>query len=177
MSLEPEILVLSVTVAEVLMTQSSARGARAATGVATPAPGLRFWPFGAKAAVILTPTLLVLLLAAWGVGRETLHFDNAPAGWVLLGVAVLSVLPLLLVVLEGLAASGGSIEVGTVKVALTSAATTHSTPIVPRNATQQQGVPLEASGSSQILEALKNSAVSDVVVDLRMGMPGGRHGS
>lgn len=148
------------------MNQSRARGTR----VATPSSGFRFWPFGAKVAVLLTPALLVLLLLAWGIGRARLHFDNAPAGWVLLGIAVLSIIPLLLVILEGVAASGGSVEVGTVKVALTSAAVSLRTPIVPSNATQQRGIPLQDSGSSQILEALKDSATSNVViVDLEDG--------
>jgi hypothetical protein len=148
------------------MSRSSARGTR----VATPGSGFRFWPFGAKVAVLLTPALLVLLLVAWGIGRDRLHFDSAPAGWVLLGIAVLSMIPLLLVVLEGIAASGGSIEVGTVKVALTSAAVSLRTPIVPSNVTQQRGQPLTDSGSAQILDVLKDSATSDIViVDLEDG--------
>jgi hypothetical protein len=154
------------------MSQSSTPGADVATGMATRGPAFRFWPYTAKVAIVLTPILLILLLAAWGMGRERLHFDEAPAGWVLLGVALLSMIPVLFVVLEGLAVSGGSIEVGTVKVAVTSTATAVSVAAhtVPSNATQQRGVPLQDSGSSQILDALKGSSAANVViVDLEDG--------
>jgi hypothetical protein len=140
--------------------------------MAAPGPASRFWPYTAKRAIVLTPVLLILLLAAWGVGRERLHFDEAPAGWVLLGVALLSIFPVLLVVLEGLAVSGGSIEVGTIKfeVASSASAVSVAAHIVPSNVTQQRGVPLQDSGSSQILDALKGSSAADVViVDLEDG--------
>ncbi len=117
---------------------------------------------------MLTPVLLVVLLVLWGIGRELLHFEDAAAGWVLLGIAVLGVLPILLVVLEGLAAGGGSIEVGKVKVALTAAASAQSLVVVPRNVTQQQNV--GDSGSEQIIDALRKArAAKVVVVDLEDG--------
>ncbi len=117
---------------------------------------------------MLTPVLLVVLLVLWGIGRELLHFEDAAAGWVLLGIAVLGVLPILLVVLEGLAAGGGSIEVGKVKVALTAAASAQSLVVVPRNVTQQQNV--GGSGSEQIIDALRKArAAKVVVVDLEDG--------
>jgi hypothetical protein len=65
------------------MSQWSARGADVATGVRTPGPASRFWPFGAKVAIVLTPVLLIFLAAAWGVGRKRLQVDDVPAGWVL----------------------------------------------------------------------------------------------
>ncbi|HEY3005403.1 MAG TPA: hypothetical protein VGJ44_23865, partial [Kribbellaceae bacterium] len=59
----------------------------------------RFWPFSTRTAVLMTPVLLLILLVLWGVGRTVLHFEKAAAGWVLLGIVILGVLPILLVVL------------------------------------------------------------------------------
>ncbi len=142
-------------------------------GTAIPPPalggGLKFWPFSPQIAVLLTPLLLIVLFIAWGVSRNPLHFGGAPAGWVLLGIVLLSLIPILLVVLEGVASSGGTIEVGAVKIAMTAAATSQRLVVVPRNA-GQSGVPLSDSGSAQILDALENSRASDVVVvDLEDG--------
>lgn len=86
-------------------------------------PTARFWPFRPPLTMFLAILVLVLLLTAWGFLRELLHFDNVEAGWVLLGIVCLSILPIVLLMLEGIGATGGTIEVGqVVKVALTAAA-------------------------------------------------------
>ena len=74
----------------------------------------------------------------------------------MLGIVLLSLIPMLLVVLEGIASSGGTVEVGAVKIAMTAAAKSQRLVVVPRNA-GQPGMPLADSGSTQILDALKNS--------------------
>jgi hypothetical protein len=134
------------------------------------------WPFGARAAILLAPFLLLLLLILWGLTRELLHFESAAAGWVLLGIAVLSLVPLLLVVLDSVTQSGGSLEVGKVKVALTAAASARSLVVLPRNVTQQSNIAgsstqsLSDSGSMQILDALRRAKASrHVVINLEEG--------
>jgi hypothetical protein len=122
----------------------------------------RFWPFGTRAAVLLVPVLLILLLVVWGVSRDPLHFDKAHAGWVLLGIVLLSVLPLLLVVLESVALSGGSIEVGKVKFALTAAATAQSLVVATRNVAP--GASISDTGSAQIIDGLRRARSARIVV-------------
>lgn len=122
----------------------------------------RFWPFGARAAVLLVPVLLILLLVVWGVSRGPLHFDEAHPGWVLLGIVLLSVLPLLLVVLESMTLSGGSIEVGKVKFALTAAATAQSLVVATRNVAP--GVNISDTGSTQIIDGLRRARSARIVV-------------
>lgn len=141
-----------------------------AGAVSSPSSIPKFWPFSAKVAVLLAPLLLVILLTAWGLSRNPLHFGAAPAGWVLLGIVVFSLIPILLLIVEGVVSSGGTIEIGAVKIAMTAAATSQTSVVVPRNAAQQPGVPLVDSGSAQILDALEKSKTSDVVViDLEDG--------
>ncbi|MGH3371619.1 MAG: hypothetical protein ACRDPR_16630, partial [Nocardioidaceae bacterium] len=138
-------------------------------------PG-RFWPFGTRLAIMMTPLLLVVLLVVWGLSRELLHFEGASAGWVLLGIVLLSLVPVLLVILDGLAQSGGSVEVGQVKLALTAAATAQNLVVLPRNVTQQENIAGSAtrsitdSSSMQILETLRRARASRVVaIDLEDG--------
>lgn len=71
----------------------SPRKPRAKTGPA-------FWPFGARAAVLLAPLLLVVLVVVWAAARTVLGLASVPAGWVLLGIVGLSLLPVLLLVLR-----------------------------------------------------------------------------
>jgi hypothetical protein len=122
----------------------------------------RFWPYTANTAVLVTPLLFVVLLVAWGVGREPAHLENAPVGWVLLGIVALSLLPVALLVLEGLAVSGGSVEVGKVKVALTAAAQAQPLVVAPPNVAP--GTHITDTGSEQIIEGLRRARSAKVVV-------------
>jgi hypothetical protein len=137
------------------------------------AAAFRYWPFAPWKAVVLTPLILLVLLIVWGVGQAqlpVLRLQEVPAGWVLLGIGILSILPVVLLTLDGFATSGGTIEVATVKIELASAATAQPGLIVPRNVTEQPGVPIADSDSHQILEVLKRSSGADVVVvDLEDG--------
>ncbi|MGF1426525.1 hypothetical protein [Kitasatospora sp. LaBMicrA B282] len=120
--------------------------------------------------MFLVPFLLAALLIVWGAARTALHLEQVSAGWVLLGIAALSVLPLVLVVLDGLASTGGSIEVGTVKIALTAETAVQPQVVVPSNVTNDPGTALADSGGHRILTALKKAAAADaVVVDLADG--------
>ena len=91
------------------MTTSGLDGSVAQNGTSRPAPtpaatphapaaAWRYWPFGSpRAAFVVAPVLLVALLFAWWVAGLVLRVDEVDAGWVLLGIAVLSVLPILLI--------------------------------------------------------------------------------
>jgi hypothetical protein len=91
----------------------------------------RFWPFGPARTMVIATLVLVVLLAAWGLLRDLLHFDKVEAGWVLLGIGCLTVLPIVLLLLEGIGAAGGTVEVGQVKVALTAAAGAQALVLAP----------------------------------------------
>jgi hypothetical protein len=106
--------------------------------------------------------VLILLLAAWGLLRDVLHFDKVEAGWVLLGIASLSVLPIVLLLLEGISAAGGTVKVGQVKVALTAAAGAQTLVLAPPNVTPSPVI--GDSGSGQIIDGLRRARTSKIVV-------------
>ncbi|MFF5014765.1 hypothetical protein [Streptomyces sp. NPDC001165] len=134
------------------------------------ASDLAFWPFSARAALFLAPLLLVVLAVAWGAARTALGLDTASAGWVLLGIVGLSLLPVLLVVLSGVASTGGSVELGAVKIALTAAAGSQRGLTVPRNVVPQLGVSLADAGGVEAIASLRNLRGTEVViVDLEDG--------
>ncbi len=122
----------------------------------------RFWPYEPRAAVLLVPLVLAVLLATWSLIREPLHFDAARVGWVLLGIVLLSLLPVILLLLEGLAVSGGSLEVGKVKVALTAAANAQPLVIAPPNVAP--GTNIADSGSHEIIDGLRRAQSAKIVV-------------
>jgi hypothetical protein len=118
----------------------------------------------------MTPLVLALLLITWGLTRDLFGLSTVSTGWLLVGITLFSLLPVILVILEGVASTGGTVEVGTVKIALTAAATSQHVIVVPSNVTQLPGTPIGDSGSAQILDALEKSRLSDiVVVDLEDG--------
>ena len=112
--------------------------------------------------MLIVMLVLVILLAAWGLLRELLHFDKVDVGWVLLGIVGLTVLPIVLLLLEGLGATGGSVEVGQVKVALTSAARAQALVLALPNVTPNPVI--GDSGSQQIIEGLRRARTSKIVV-------------
>ncbi|MEU9144139.1 hypothetical protein [Streptomyces sp. NPDC048349] len=127
-------------------------------------PGPTFWPFGSRTAVLLAPLLLVVLAVAWGTARTALGLEAVSPGWVLAAIVGLSLLPLLLLVLSDVASSGGSVEIGSVKIALTAAARSHPGLTVPRNVTQQTGASAADSGAVEIMVSLRSLRNSEVVV-------------
>jgi hypothetical protein len=75
-----------------------------------------FWPFSVRAAILITPVLLAVFLILLGIVRATAHWpDRRLDGWLLLGIVVLSLVPLFLVLLGSVAGQGGSIEAFGVK--------------------------------------------------------------
>ncbi|MEU8432599.1 hypothetical protein AB0F18_06735 [Streptomyces sp. NPDC029216] len=129
-----------------------------------------FWPFGARTAVLLAPLLLVVLVVVWGTARTALGVASVPAGWALLGIVGLSLLPVLLLALSSAAAGGGTVEVGAVKIALSAAAGSRPGLMVPRNVAPQPGLSLADAGGVAALASLRSlRGVEVVVVDLEDG--------
>lgn len=143
---------------------------RAKATARTKGSGLAFWPFGVRVAVLLVPVLLVVLAVAWGAARTGLGMETVSAGWVLLAIVALSLLPVLLVVLSGVASSGGTVELGTVKIALTAAAGSRRGLAVPRNVVPERGLSLAGSGGAEAVTSLRGLRGTEVViVDLEDG--------
>ncbi|MFD8148328.1 hypothetical protein [Streptomyces sp. NPDC059708] len=135
------------------------RGPARVRDTARPAgPGLAFWPFGVRAAVLLVPVLLVVLSVAWGAARDAMGLGSVPSGWALAALVFLSVLPVLLVVLSGFVSGGGSADPGAVKAALTAAAGARRGLVVP---------PSGFGGAPASLRGLRGAGV--VIVDLEDG--------
>jgi hypothetical protein len=71
-----------------------------------------FWPFGARAAMVSAAILLIVLVATTVAIYLTLQWPpEALLGWILLAAALLGLLPVILLVLNRLAISGGSIAI------------------------------------------------------------------
>jgi hypothetical protein len=121
-----------------------------------------FWPFSARSAIVLAPILLALLLVAWAVARTPLGLEQVPGGWLLLGAVLLSLLPVLLMFLDRLALTGGTVEVGKVKVALTAAATAQRLVVALPNVAPGEAV--GDSGSVKILDGLRRAQSTKILV-------------
>jgi hypothetical protein len=128
-----------------------------------------FWPYSDRSAVLSAVVLLTLLLVTWAVVETIVDLDIKVA-WLLLGIVLVGLLPLLLHVLDGIARSGGSIGIGTARITLTAAAVTARSPLIPRNLGAEPGDRLSDAGNDKVLDTLKIAHTSTVVeVDLEDG--------
>lgn len=136
---------------------------------------LGVWPWSAGVAIALVPVILATLVAAHVVVRSTWHWpDERYGGWVLLGIVVLSVAPVLLLLIELLVVSGGSVKVAGVALSfsgasLAVAATVHSTTL-SENLDTPEDAALTQTSLRSVLRALRRAHDSDItIVDLRQG--------
>jgi hypothetical protein len=148
--------------------------------IETPRPGAArrtaLWPWAAAWALGSVPAALVLLV----VGEALLnHWTGVPGtshqGWVLLGIVLLSLLPVLLLLLDNLASSGGSFQApGGVKISFEAASTRVAATVTSTTLSENLGTlgteAANQSGMRSILKALRASERTEVtVVDLRDG--------
>lgn len=132
--------------------------------------GRRLWPFGQHAAVLAVPGVLIVALALLA-GLRGLAGWPGPSieGTVLTGVLIISVIPLVLTAVDLVAGRGGSLEYAGVKISFAAAVVRNSTVTVPANI-GVRGVPVTDSGTTQILDTLRNAVATQVVVvDLEDG--------
>jgi hypothetical protein len=131
----------------------------------------KFWPFGARASMISVLVLLAALLIAVAVLRSTIQWPSEKSeNHVLLGILLISLLPVLLALLDVFSDRGGVIEYKGVKIAFAQAQSTGFSEItVPVNI-GARGEPLNASGKAPILDALKQATTGGtVIIDLEEG--------
>ncbi len=124
----------------------------------------RFWPFGAQAALLSVPGVLVVLVVAILVLRSAFKWPGPGSDALLLtGVLVLSLLPLGLSLLDVLASRGGSLEYAGLKIDF--AAVIKSAPSVTLAPNiGVPGVPVPDSASASILDTLRTAVANDIVV-------------
>jgi hypothetical protein len=130
----------------------------------------RIWPFGVIPALTVAGVVLVVLLVTVVVLGVAVHWpDQRWQGWLMLGVVLLALTPLLLLILDRVANTGGSVEFRGIKIAF-AAGTVESTLTMPRNMGIPAGLPIADSGGFQLETAMRDAVGNDVlVVDLEEG--------
>jgi hypothetical protein len=135
-----------------------------------------FWPWSRRAAFSFAVALFIMLLGGLIVLRRYADWPDVRwEGWLLVAAMLLSLTPIILLVLQSVAASRGSISFrsltlsfGTVAQAVAASAT-DLTIAVPRNVTEV-GVDISDSGHSQAQAVIREATRADVVVvDLEDG--------
>ncbi|MHC5258248.1 hypothetical protein ACYSUO_10200 [Streptomyces sp. UC4497] len=135
----------------------------------------RFWPFGPGWALLASAMVIVVLVTGFFLLREFADWpteDLEPG--VLIAIVVISSVPVLLMLLEAVAARGGSLGGFGFTLnfgAVVDAAAEQAPPgDVPRNMGASEGLDLQASGGPQVLEAINEFAKNPVaVIDLQDG--------
>jgi hypothetical protein len=130
-----------------------------------------------KVAFVTVPVILALLLAGYGISRTATSWPPGRYdGWVLLGIVILSVLPILLLVLQALAAWGAKLALpGGVSLSFAAAVETTGVTVPTTAMTENLGtaddISVEQSTLRSVLRALRRARDSDaIVVDLRQGL-------
>ena len=122
----------------------------------------RFWPFERRTSVILALILLFIFLV----------FLRITAGWpskdsekfVLIGILILSFLPVLLALADVIIARGGSFEIRGIKIDLSKVEQIGiSSFTIPENIASP-GAPVTDSDTKEILKELKLAAKNDIVI-------------
>jgi hypothetical protein len=130
------------------------------------------WPFETRVAILSVPILLVMLLITAAVLRRAATWPSPQwDGWALLAIVVISVSPLILLILDRLATTGGSIKVpGGFEVAfaaVTTAATSGTSTTISGNLGSPPGAAIVDSAGTSIFVALREAANNPIaVVDL-----------
>lgn len=130
-----------------------------------------FWPFTPKISIISAFILLAFLLGAMAVLRNTTGWPgDESTNTLLIGIFVLSLLPVILAVLNVVIERGGSIGYGDFKIDFAKVQQAgHAGITIPANI-GVPGIPVADSATSNILGILKEATSSGiVVVDLEDG--------
>jgi hypothetical protein len=128
------------------------------------------WPFPTQAAVVAVPLIALALVAALAVARAQADWPGPGSdNLVLVGVLVLSLLPVLLVLVDLVARRGGSIAFREVRIDFAGAVEPASTITIPRD-TGFPGRQVTDSSRTEIIQTLRGHVGNEfVVVDLEEG--------
>lgn len=136
------------------------------------APAL--WPWSIRAALAASVVILVVLLAGLAAAKALASWPEAGGeAWVLLGIAVVALVPVLLITFDRLSTQGGELRVAGVSVSFAQASQVAASAVRTTSLAENLGTPgteLQATGLRSILRALHSAHDSEVaVVDLGRG--------
>src|SRR5262249_41085945 len=133
---------------------------------------MRLWPFHHGLALVAMPVILAVLVVGVVLSSRLLSRPTpASEGIVLNGELILSVVPLGLSVLDVVLERGGTLELVGVKLNIAQVAASPLAAVrMPTNIGGTPGQPISDSDTSSILDSLRQSSSSDVIIiDLGSG--------
>jgi hypothetical protein len=140
-----------------------------------PSPQGELWPWTPRVAVLLVPVILVVLAVGVAVLRNTAGWpSDAYQGWTSLAVVLLALVPILLVVVQLIARTGGELKVAGVALSFAAASQEAAAAVRTTNLEENLGASaddaVERTSLSSVRRALRRARDSDVtVIDLRAG--------
>jgi hypothetical protein len=132
----------------------------------------RLWPFHHGLALVAIPVILAVLVVGVVLSSRLLSWPPAASeGIVLTGALILSVIPLGLSVIDVVLERGGTLEVAGIKLNVAQVAASSLAAVrMPTNIGGIPGQPISDSDTSSILDSLRQSSSSDVIIiDLGSG--------
>ncbi len=131
----------------------------------------KFWPFGPRTSIISAVLILVGLLLILVVLRVTIKWPSQESETaVLIGVLLLSLLPVILALLDVMIERGGTIKYKDIEISFAQPSQKGAIGItVPVNI-GVAGEPVTDSSTTQILDALRKATSCDIIIiDLEEG--------
>jgi hypothetical protein len=134
-------------------------------------PDLKFWPYKPRLTLAATASSLVVFLLAVAVLRALTGWPSSQSETVvLIGILLLSLLPIALALLDVIIDRGGSIKYGNVEIDFSRSKDRGTVGITVAPNIGVQGLPLSDSATTQILDTLRQATANEiVVVDLEDG--------
>lgn len=134
-------------------------------------PNHRFWPFRPQASIIAAIVLLLVLLVLVAVLRYTIQWPTPGSeNVVLIGILVISLMPILLSVLDVMMERGASIGYGNFKIDFSNVSQSGVSGITMPANIGVPGLPVADSDTTKILDSLRKATSSDIIViDLEEG--------
>lgn len=131
----------------------------------------RLWPFGIRVALLATSSLLVVLIVVVAVSEHLSGWPPGQAGGAVFGgVLLLSLLPIGLLVIDVVAARGGSLGYGPLKIEFAQVLLPPSIGISLPSNIALAGAPVYDSSSGEISRVLADATKNEIaIVDLEDG--------
>lgn len=131
----------------------------------------RLWPYKPRSAITSTIAIILVLLVLLGIAQSYIHWPSKDSEiTVLIGILLISLLPILLALVDLIIARGGTIEMGGVKIDFSQMPQIGNAGIsIPVNI-GLSGQSVMDSSTTEILDALRQATSCDIVIiDLEEG--------
>lgn len=131
----------------------------------------KLWQFGHRAGIVSAFILLIGLLLLVAILRATLNWPSTQSeNAVLIGVLILSLLPVLLMLVDAIIERGAVVEYAGVKVDFSKSRELGTIGVTVSPNIGVQGQMVTDSGTTAILDALRNATTSNIaLIDLEEG--------